>query len=224
MKRRFICLANSKKYQKRCVAGIELTDSARAGYRYDIVRLPDGNPRWIRPVSTDVHGEIPALLVNHISLFDIVAVNVTRPFPQGYQSENVLFDDQDQLAVVDRIEKHKALVEKLLTPDQPWLFGNPDRALSCEAVNRLDHSLLFIKPANVRVYETPPASGHPQIRAEFVYQAVRYDLPVTDIGFSSRFYQDPHLLAGAGHIYFTISLGNEYEGRFYKLVAGILYF
>ena len=82
----FICLANSKKYNQRCIAGIELKKSLRKGYKYQIVKQDD-NPVWIRPVSTSEQGEVSSELVDHVNLLDIVEVNVRAVAPQGYQSE-----------------------------------------------------------------------------------------------------------------------------------------
>ncbi len=93
MKKLFICLANSKKYNQRCIAGIELEKSTRKGFKYQIVKR-NSRPVWMRPVSGSEHGEIDAEFVDHIKLLDIVEINVTAPAPQGYQSENVQFDNR----------------------------------------------------------------------------------------------------------------------------------
>jgi hypothetical protein len=222
VKRQFICLANSKKYTQRCIAGIELEKSARKGYKYQIVRRAE-NPLWLRPVSSSDHGEVTAELVDHINLLDIVEVNVIAPAPQGYQSENVLFDNQ-RLEVVDKIDKKEALLDKLLAVDQPALFGNKDKVVQSYEIGRLDHSLLLIKPVDVFVFEAINPKGNSQIRASFTYGTTLYDLPVTDIDFIEKFAQNRDILQGCNHIYFTVSLGIAYNGRHYKLVAGIIYF
>ena len=49
MKAIFICLANSKKYGERCIAGIELTKGANGNLT---VVKENGRPKWIRPVSS----------------------------------------------------------------------------------------------------------------------------------------------------------------------------
>lgn len=222
MKKNLICLANSKKYTERCIAGIELANSSRLGYRYEIVKRRD-NPVWIRPVSDSEHGEIASQLVDHINLLDVVEIKFPTAHPQGYQSENVLFDDL-YLKVVDNVDKCCSLLDKLLAVDEPTLFGNKGRAVRAEDVAQLNRSLVFIKPADAQVYETTSSAGNPQIRASFVYNDVSYDLPVTDIDFSERFGQDPQILQPCTQVYFTVSLGIEFEGWHYKLVAGIVCF
>lgn len=222
MKKLFICLANSKKYNQRCIAGIELKKSALKGHKYQIVKHGD-NPVWIRPVSSREHGEVSSELVDHINLLDIVEINVTAAAPHGYQSENVLFDNR-RLQIIDRIDKIEAVIDKLLTTNIMTLFSNTERAVHINDARQLDHSLILIKPSNVHVYETKSIKGNPQTRSSFIYGTTRYDLPVTDIGFEEKFNQNPNILQTSTHIYFTVSLGVEFNEQHYKLIAGILYF
>jgi hypothetical protein len=219
MKKLFICLANSRKYTNRCIAGIELARLSR-GYR--VVKKND-NPVWIRPVSPNEYGGVSSLLVNHINLLDVVEVNIIAPHPQGYQSENMLFDNQ-YLNVVSKANQVQSLMDKLLTTNRPTLFGNTGKTVSAEEINQLDHSLVFIKPTHVQVHQATTSTGSPQIRASFTYADTSYDLPVTDIDFTHRFMENPTIWQSCHHVYFTISLGMEYKGWHYKLVAGVVYF
>ena len=226
MEKLFICLANSRKFTERCIAGIELTESSREGYKYDIVRTEDDSPKWIRPVSADQGGAVSAALVDHINLLDIVRINVTAFTPEGYQSENVLFDDRS-LETIDNlranVQRTPSLIGQLLSVNMPVLFGNRGRAVSMENIIQLDHSLVLIEPENVEVDQTISESGNPQIRAKFVFNGNSYDLPITDIDFTNRFSNNAMLLDFCSHIYFTISLGVEFNGWYYKLIAGVIY-
>ena len=223
MEKLFICLANSKKFTERCIAGIELAESSREGYKYNIVKAEDNSPKWIRPVSADPGGAVTAALVDHVNLLDIVRVNVTALAPEGYQSENVLFDGRP-LEIIDNIQRTPTLIEKLLAVNESILFGNTGKAVSVENITQLDHSLVLIKPEAVEVYQTTSIAGNPQIRAKFVFNGNSYDFPITDIDFVNRFRNNPMLLASCTHIYFTVSLGVEFNQRYYKLIAGIVYF
>jgi hypothetical protein len=223
MKKLFICLANSKKYTQRCIAGIELVKSSRQDYRYEIARQND-NPIWIRPVSGSRHGEVESHLVDHISLLDIVEVHVTSACPDSYQTENIWLDDSHPLKIVEQIDKQPPLMDKLLMVDYPELFGNTLKFVDIDEINQINRSLVFIKPANAHVYETIRSTRQPQIRANFYYNDIFYSLPVTDIDFMAKFRQNPDMLRACPHIYFTVSLGIEFEARHYKLVAGIVYF
>jgi hypothetical protein len=103
------------------------------------------------------------------------------------------------------------------------LFGNRDRAVPVENLAQLDHSLMLIKPENPRAYQTTNVRGESQIRAVFIFNGYAYDLPITDIDFEDRFRNNSTLLDSCTHIYFTISLGVEFRGRHYKLIAGVVY-
>ena len=222
MKKLFICLANSKKYTQRCVAGVELVRTAQPGYRYNIVRK-NQTPGWLRPISRDGHGEVTAYLVDHIRLLDVVEVNGVSPHPQGFQTENMRFDGR-RLKVIDTIAKRRVLLDKLLTINRPVLFGNRDKAVRVAEAAQLDYSLALIKPSGVEMFQATTSAGVPQVRGRFIYNDVTYDFPVTDINFSARFRVDSTLLDGCQNIYLTVSLGAEFEEWHYKLIAGVLYF
>ncbi len=96
MKKIFICLANSKKYGERCIAGVEITDFD--GTNYSMVKV-DSQPKWLRPVSKKDHGEVSANLVGKLNLLDIVEFDMLSECPRGYQSENVFFDEQSLIVI-----------------------------------------------------------------------------------------------------------------------------
>lgn len=225
MEKQFICFANSKKYTERCIAGIELNQLSWQEGRLrkaNIVKTGDGNPKWIRPVSAGQSGAVSPYLVDHVKLLDIVELNVTAPAPNGYQSENVHFDER-RMKILGRFPKSPSLFEKLLSIKGWSLFGNKGKAVSVEDITDLDHSLVLIKPENVRAHQQTNVKGKPQIRAEFVYNDHSYDLPITDIDFNRRFRNNSTLLNSCEHIYFTISLGIEFQDWHHKLIAGVLY-
>lgn len=225
MEKLFICLANSKKYNERCIAGIELEQSLRKEvglHGINIVRTKDGNPKWIRPVSATQSGAVSADLVNHVRLLDVLKLNVTAPTPQGYQSENVYFDG-GSLEVIDNIQGTPSSIERLLSGRKGLLFGNSLNAVSVEDIVSLNHSLELIKPENPRVYQKTYVDRESQIRARFILNGYAYDLPITDIDFEDCFRNNPTILDSCAHIYFTISLAGKFRGRHFKLIAGVVY-
>ena len=165
MKKLFICLANSKKYTQRCIAGIELTPTARRGYRYDIVRR-ENQPVWMRPVSDDDYGAVAAESVDHITLMDIVAVDVVAPAPCGYQSENVRFVGR-RLEVVETVAPRAALLDKLLAVDVPTLFGDKKNAIPAIKIGQIDRSLLLIKPTSFNIHYKPGQTGPTQATSSY---------------------------------------------------------
>ena len=225
MEKQFICFANSKKYTERCIAGIEINQLSWQGGRLrkaNIVRTADGNPKWIRPASARQSGAVSPQSVDHVSLLDIVKLKVTAPVPNGYQSENAHFDGR-RMKILGSIQKSPTLFEKLLSINKWSLFGNRGKAVSVEDIPYLDHSLVLIRPTNVKAYQQTSVKGKPQIRAEFVYNDHPYDLPITDIDFIFRFRSNSTLLNSCENIYFTISLGLEFQGWHHKLIAGVIY-
>lgn len=219
MKKLFVCLANSKKYSGRCIAGIELIKKETG---YEVVSS-QGAPRWIRPVSSQEHGEVAGNIVDHVSLLDVVELDIVNPIPQGYQSENHLFE-HNTLTVVSSIEARSKSINNFLNNNIRTLFGNRGKAVPADSVDELDHSLVFIKPEEVEFRSDISYKGKDQVRATFLFSNNRYDLPVTDISFVSKYNQNPNVISECENIYFTLSLGLMHEGWHYKLIAGVIYF
>ena len=82
--KRIVCLANSRKYGGRCVAGKEL--------------LPDGTAGgWIRPVSNRENEEVSEGERCYADgddprVLDVIAVPLLSPRPKTYQQENWLLN------------------------------------------------------------------------------------------------------------------------------------
>lgn len=219
MKKIFVCLANSKKYTERCIAGIELIRGAKG---FSIAQNTN-QPHWIRPVSTKEHGEVSSELVGHIKLLDIVEIDMVKNIPNGYQSENVLVAN-DSYRVEGEILLSKQVLDKFISKKHSPLFLNRGKAVPAEYIKDLDHSLIFIKPTNVGFCIAKAANGNLQTRATFFYENTIYDLPITDIDFLIQYSLTPNAFNNQKNIYFTISLGLEFNGWHYKLIAGIICF
>ena len=90
MKKHFICLANSFKYAGRCLGGIEIEMKDN---KYTIVRNENGTPKWIRPISFEEHGQLPASETRHINILDIIEVDITETCPKYAHSENIHYSN-----------------------------------------------------------------------------------------------------------------------------------
>jgi len=59
-------------------------------------------------------------------------------------------------------------------------------------------------------------------RVKFAYHGNRYDLPVTDPVFLKNYQANPEFVKGYTQMEMTLSLGVEYKGWYYKLIACII--
>jgi hypothetical protein len=217
----FICLANSKKYNERCIAGVVVSKNKKGTYT---VIKENNKPKWIRPVTAEKHGQVPANLVGHINLLDIVEIDIEEEIPNGYQSENVLFKS-NSLKIVGKIKAGNTNIDLLSDNTQINIFGNWGKAVHQDKIGEVTNSLTLIK---VNAPETYIRSEYDreQYRLKFVFNSSQYDLPITDVKFVEycKSLEDTAVLGEIfkGDIFITISLGVEHEGFYYKLIAGIV--
>jgi hypothetical protein len=154
-------------------------------------------------------------------LLDIVEIELTGfPSKVSYQSENVFFKDDD-LKVVGRIEKDKL---DTLCDNRYYLFGNWGKALSVDEAALLDHSLVLINVSKFEVIEKNDIENpeKKKIRLLFTHNETQYDFPVTDPVFLDLYRNNPRILRIVKSLYLCISIGINFNGWHYKLVAGII--
>lgn len=216
MKTTFICLANSRKYGERCIAGIEVKQK---GDFWEIVHRND-RPKWLRPVTDTEFGGVSPALVGRIVLLNLVEIEITKAVPNGYQSENVLFDAKS-LNVLGSITATWNNLSKLANANDFSIFAGHGKAIHRDKIGGISYSLALIEVRDVRIYERD-GDGH--IRAQFSHGRYLYDLPVTDVNFIEQFALNEAVLAEAEHVFFSVSLGIEHLEFHYKLVAGVVWF
>ncbi|VBB45441.1 conserved hypothetical protein [uncultured Desulfatiglans sp.] len=216
MKTLFICLANSKKFGERCVAGIEVK---KVGEVYQPVEK-EGKPKWLRPISKYQHGAVREDLVGWIRLMDIIEIDLEELCQNGYQSENATFKPESIKRIGNIILSEKHL-DRLIDIKQYNLFGNRGKAVSEDVIDSVDHSLTLIKVTDFQIGGKESAD---QLRIDFEFNNNRYDLPITDIDFIQKYSKNTKLLENARCLYLAISLGIYHNGWHSKLIAGILYF
>ncbi len=78
----------------------------------------------------------------------------------------------------------------------------------------------MVKPDKVEPYFTTPY--HTKPRVKFRLGANVYDLPMTDVNFFDKMQEGVDSFSGMPG-YITVSLGLPFEGKYYKLAAGMIF-
>ena len=212
-----VCLANSRKYGGRCIAGKVIDDG-----------LP---PIWFRPVSTHPDGALSVCDVRFEDgrcpqLLDVLEIPVKRPSTHDFQKENWLISDDYYWDSEARFEGNLSN----LCDDVDTLWFNTSRhPHSCnDSVSESDlpavhSSLLLIEPEMMRI-RVVQFGGKKSVRARFCYRDVWYDLKVTDPVVEAHYKERPVCveIIKTRPLYLCISLGLPFRGHAYKLVASII--
>lgn len=217
----FICLAHSKKYSNRCVAGI---------------RLDTGE--WIRPISKEKHGELtPAQLRladgGEPQNFDVIAAWLGEHTPVKNQPENWRILNSPWKLLARPAPAESAALLKMALFRQSILFGNTLDRVAYRVFESAPakESLVLVKPAHPRWIVRRTLTWKKQLRVCFSLGAVNYDLVVTDIPYDDKLkeldlgeYSSEQLgIFNENALYFTISLAEPLDnGYCFKLVAAVL--
>lgn len=218
--KRLVCLANSRKLNGRCVAGIELVGGRKAG--------------WIRPVSAREKEEVSEAERQYPDgsdpcVLDVMDVPLLEPQAKTFQQENWLLDPDCYWEKVERYSWNRLalLVE---TPASLWIDGNSTYHGSNDFVpltlaNSLNSSLYLIKVDRLllSVFKPSEAFGNPKRRVQgaFTYNGTGYKLWVTDPVYERRYLAKPDGDSALGECFMTISLGEPFNDACYKLIAAI---
>lgn len=217
MDKYFICLANSYKHGGRCVAGIEIAFDAEG--KPAIIRHPDGRPRWIRPISKDSDGSISNEIAQDIKLLSVVKLTDAVPCPDKAHVEDTKYSQME--CQHGCFIPSADLMELCLDNKHQAVFYFRGKAIPAVMVERLDYSLMLIKPDKAQAYVDEEREKS-KYRMKFTYYGSNYDFPITDPIFLEAFRTKPECYTDLKNIYLTLSLGQEFEGFHYKLVAAVI--
>jgi hypothetical protein len=222
MVKRLLCLANSRKLNGRCVAGIELSGS-------------NGRIGWIRPVSGREHEEVSEYERQYEDgsdprVLDVMNVPLLEARPKGYQQENWLLDPDHYWQKVTRAAWSD--LERLGEPASPlWIDGystyngRNDRIPLAQATG-LASSLRLVRvdQLTLAVFKPGEAFGNPKRRVQcrFIHSGTAYRLWVTDPRYEREYLAKPDGEYDVGESYVTVSLGEPHNDACYKLVAAIM--
>ncbi len=210
---RIVCLANSRKYSRHCVAGV---CARRRAWVRPISALSDGA---LPAASIQVSGEQPRLL--QAVEFPIRAQQA-RTF--GFQPENRPVGPGAWRAV-GTVSARDALA--YCEDAEHILHNHSDRVplMELRALPRERRkSLQLVHSDCVESYATHSASGAPQCRARIRWGGVEYHLVVTDPEAERRVHAGERI---ARNCLLTVGLGMPFPkgsptGACFKLVAGVV--
>jgi hypothetical protein len=204
------------------VAGRELINNQPAG--------------WIRPVSDRQHEEVSEYERQYEDgtdplVLDIIDVPLKQPQAKDSQPENWLLDPEHYWVKVSTLKPTdlRRFVDK---PSQIWANGHHtyngmNDYVPSDSVKQMGGSLMLIHLSDglrLHVYTPGEAFGNfkRRVQAEFDFRGVGYRLWVTDPLIEAKYLAQPDGQYDLGPAYTTISLGDEYQGKHYKLVAAVM--
>lgn len=220
--KRLLCLANSRKLNGRCVAGIELSDK-------------DQRIGWIRPVSAREHEEVSEYERQYEDgsdpmVLDVMNIPLLEARPKGYQQENWLLDPEHYWQKIERFgwKELAALADpvgSLWVDGYSTYNGRNDRIPLAQATG-LTSSLRLVKAdrLTLSVFKPGEAFGNPKRRVQgrFSYSGAEYRLWVTDPRYERDYLAKSDGEYEIGESFITVSLGEPHNDACYKLVAAIM--
>lgn len=220
-KREIIILAKSRKHSAYCIAGIDKKNN-------QLVRVitEDENIHYAVTDSQiqDSRGKVATLYD------DIVIVTSENKIDIPHQPENILLDTRYYIINNGMFRKDdlRGIIDALSNKyDQ--IFYNSERYISKNDLDKIEeknmHSLEVINPPSmyIRVKDYQKKT----LKANIIYKDIwNNDLPITDKEFESKYY-DEVLNSQYGYIridspFLVISLGEEFNVKYYKLIACVL--
>ncbi len=216
--KRIVCLANSYKPGGRCIAGRELLPGAQVG-------------QWVRPIGTGEEGGVGRERLyedgSEPEVLDVMDVPVLRAQPEYHQTENWLIYPDYYWEKINRVSPNQ-LERFVHTPEPLWLSGyessngRNDR-IPFEYAKSLKDSLRLIKVSSLEVSEeTSWARNAMRLRGHFQYAGQEYALRITDLAYSTKYFNDVAAGNPKGEVILTVSMGGQFYDYVYKLIAAII--
>lgn len=215
----FVCLANSRKNNGRCIAGKAFYNGSYS--------------KWIRPVTDrQTHAlETPEHRIitgEDSKLLDILTIQLLKPQANEHQQENWLMNVGVPLNKVGEFSLTE--IHKLLdSPASLWSVGSSsgsginDRVPHSE-ISDFENSLYLVQVENFKIerfFEVHPYN-RVTTRGAFSYGGHDYRLKITDPVFELQYNKKPAGIYDIKKAVLTLSLGEAFNGNCYKLIAGII--
>ena len=215
-----VCFANSRKTSGRCIAGKEWQHGAPG--------------EWVRPVSTRATHEISGEERRYENgrdpqLLDIVLVPCEIHQPLPHQRENHVIAS-GYYWVPQGTLAWKEISGWLDRPSTLWGTGQGSyTGLNNRVVIGQEDgsSLYLVAVEHLRLLVGRKAPEYPDskraVRGELSYRGTTYRMDVTDPAIERTYLGQADGQYDIARPVLCVSLGDSYQGYFYKLVAGVLY-
>ena len=219
--KRIVCLANSRKGGARCVAGREIVGNGFGG--------------WLRPVGGS-NGAVARLERCYADgrepeLGDAIELSLVKPERRrDHQQENWWLDRAKPWERLGRVPWRR-LVE-LPDSDDPLWTNDPkadttyglNNCIFASRMRGISTSLRFIhvEALSLHVVHNRHNSEHDRLDGQFAFGAHEYRLAVTDSVCEAEYESHAAGEYTLGECLLTISLGEPFGTRCYKLIAGII--
>lgn len=219
--KRMVCLANSRKGGAHCVAGREIVGN---GFGDWLRPVGGSNGAVARPERCYADGSEPVL-------GDAIELSLReRERRRDHQQENWWLDRGKPWERLGRVPWRR-LVE-LVEGDEPlWINDTGaetnyglNNCIFASRARRLSTSLRFIRVRGLRLYVERDGRGpdHDRLDGRFTLGAHEYRLAVTDPVYEAEYGMRQRGSHDLDECLLTISLGEPFAGRCYKLIAGVI--
>ncbi len=215
-----VCLANSRKFGGRCIAGLAWDENK--------------DWFWIRPVSAHGAGELNSERLyqdgSDPQLLDLIDLSLLHPKPIGCHAEDILVDSTKRWQKCDNITYREALESIPMSSTSLWINGKStshglNDVMDDWVAARLKSSLKLICPDKFTMTATAEHENKRKVRGEFWLRNSSYKLTVTDPWIENEF---SHYEIGTKRIalkpLLCVSIGQVFEQTkaCYKLIAGVI--
>ena len=157
-------------------------------------------------------------LAQDVKLLSLVKLTDVAPCPHKAHTEDVHCSRME--CCPNDNEFKDDFMSQLIDPVHQAVFYFRGKAIPAKMIDRLNYSLMLIRPeiASAYIDEEREKSKY---RMKFTYYGSNYDFPITDPYFLDAFKKNPERYTDLKGVYLTLSLGLEFEGFHFKLVAGV---
>ncbi len=153
---------------------------------------------------------------------DIIKVQFVKHYPQDHQSENWLIDSRVCWTRAGRISRDDfaGLAD---SPVALWEnSGRKNDRVNLDVIGNFSSSIYLIKVRDIVIRVLHGWNDKLQVRGEFTYRDVFYDLAVTDPEIKSAYTKIGESCIGECYITVSLAAVPFNEGFYYKLIAAII--